>query len=378
MKEILHTLPETFNPSTCEVVNDSAYEGLTFAGSTFSQLEEIEHAERALNTEVNDGFKRFCDYRGVIRKFGLKESGELGYYYIKNPNLRELTKEEKDNLKIFTEPFKASPRSFVTFQVGIQDVVVKSSVVNHSVKPKSLGGSKRGVIKELTRKSVGRMKLHIRNTGMEHTKAFLTLTYPDNFPTDGVLVKRHFDLMKRWLKRHGIKSGIWFLEFQARGAPHFHCFLPGYPVGGVNAVSLAWFNIVGSSDLKHLAWHRGELSGRSCLEFFRHPHAASAYATKYATKMEQKAVPKDYQSVGRFWGSWGTARPVWSYINGLGYESLQRGKAAVAIFRTRFQTGAALDSWMQRAYVSCTMWGGTIDLPELLESVAFGTYYVSF
>ncbi len=373
MKEILHTTRLPFNVSVCDVSPLGDYEPVSFAGDCSNGIRLAVQSEQQ---ELKAGIKSFCKKNGKKEKFGLKENGELGYYYVIDDDLKGSL---KDELKAGFDHFpKQVARDYVLFQVGIQDTVVKSSVINHSIKPKALGGSKRGVIKELTRKAVSRMKLHIRNTAIEHTKAFLTLTYPDNFPTDGALVKKHFDLLKRWLKRNGVKSGIWFLEFQTRGAPHFHCFLPNYPAGGVDAVSLAWFNIVGSGDLKHLAWHRGELSGRPCLEVFRHPHAASAYATKYATKMEQKAVPLDYQSVGRFWGKWGKAYPVWSYVVGAGYESVERGKAAIALFRTRFQTGVALDLWMQRAYASCTMWGGSADLPELLDNVGFGTHYVPF
>jgi hypothetical protein len=177
--------------------------------------------------------------------------------------------------------------------------------------------------------------------------------------------------MKRWLKRKGVAAGSWFLEFQARGAPHFHCYLSGYPVGGVKAVSQAWFSIVGSGDEKHLAWHEGKLSGRPCLEWFRVPHAASAYATKYATKQEQKDVPQEYQNVGRFWGCWGKSRPVWNYVSRSGSDQLAIAHTAIIAFRSSFQVGAALDSWANRAYASCTMWGGSADLDSLLAAAGW-------
>jgi hypothetical protein len=272
--------------------------------------------------------------------------------------------------KLTYEP-KATPSSHVLFKIGAQDTVVKSSALNTQVKSKHSGGGKRGAVTALSRQAMSRMKLHFRNAPVEAHKAILTLTYPKQHTTDGKEVKRHLDLMKRWLKRNGVKAGSWFLEFQARGAPHFHCYLSGYPSGGVKAVSQAWFNIVGSGDEKHLAWHEGRLSGRPCLEWFRVPHAASAYATKYATKQEQKDVPEEYQSVGRFWGCWGASRPIWRYVSGRGSYSLSTAHNAILSFRSRFQDAAALDSWANRAYASCVMWGGTADLDAFLQDAGW-------
>jgi len=268
----------------------------------------------------------------------------------------------------FTHKPSAVARTHILLRVGIQDVVVKSSVLNSSVKSKHSGGGKRGVIKELTRAAVGRMKLHFRNAPEEAHRAILTLTYPKDYTSSGKEVKRQLDLIKRWLKRHGVKSGSWFLEFQRRGAPHFHCYLNTYPMGGVGAVSLAWYNIVGSGDPKHLAWHQGKLSGRPCLEWFRVPHAASAYASKYATKQEQKEVPAEYQDVGRFWGCWGESRPVWRWLSGSGRYALATAHSAIAEFRSRFQDETALHWWSLRAYASCTMWGGSAEIDGLLSA----------
>ena len=266
---------------------------------------------------------------------------------------------------------KATPSSHVLFKIGTQDTVVKSSALNTQVKSKHSGGGKRGAVTALSRQAMSRMKLHFRNAPEAAHKAILTLTYPSQYTTEGKEVKRHLDLMKRWLKRNGVKAGSWFLEFQARGAPHFHCYLSDYPSGGVKAVSQAWFNIVGSGDEKHLAWHEGRLSGRPCLEWFRVPHAASAYATKYATKQEQKDVPAEYQNVGRFWGCWGASRPIWRYVSGRGSYSLSTAHNAILSFRSRFQDAAALDSWANRAYASCVMWGGTADLDAFLQDAGW-------
>jgi hypothetical protein len=138
-----------------------------------------------------------------------------------------------------------------------------------------------------------RMMFTFRNC--EQLKVMLTLTYPGEFPMDGRLVKRHWHNMRTWLVRQGIK-GAWFLEFQKRGAPHFHVFLNGRVEA--SQVSQRWYEIVGSEDLNHL------LAGTR-IEMLREQHAACAYAAKYASKVEQKEPPEGFTEVGRFWGTFG-------------------------------------------------------------------------
>ena len=271
---------------------------------------------------------------------------------------------------------KHKPKSYayhaIDFKVGLQDVLVKSTHKNTTVRHHATGhGHKRGKIRTLSRKSTQRMKIHIRNTSSENIKAFLTLTYPKDFPCDGRKVKRDLDTMLKWLKRRGVYAGIWFEEFQARGAPHFHAFLAAYPAGGVKAVAKAWFRIVGSQDRKHYLWHIGKLSGKPCLEWFRKAHAASAYATKYAAKAEQKLVPEQFRDVGRFWGYWGAARPVWRYVSGRGWYALETAGKAIINHRAQFSTAEQLGKWSDRAYYSCIMWGGAADFDVLLSAVGW-------
>jgi hypothetical protein len=140
-------------------------------------------------------------------------------------------------------------------------------------------------------------------------KSMFTLTYPDAYISDGRRVKRHLDTFIKFLKRFLLKTyghvlaGLWFLEFQKRGAPHFHLFT-NYVISMLEfrklaeSVSEAWYRIVSSGDKNHL------MAGTRC-ELLREKHAASAYAVKYAEKFYQKNVPEDYDSVGRFWGVFG-------------------------------------------------------------------------
>jgi len=93
------------------------------------------------------------------------------------------------------------------------------------------------------------------------------------------------------------ESIIWFLEFQTRGAPHFHFLATGWIPK--QFVADAWAAVSG-----------GIAKACSRVEGLKHPEAAGAYAAKYAAKNEQKAVPPEYKDVGRFWGIAGLARTL--------------------------------------------------------------------
>jgi hypothetical protein len=158
---------------------------------------------------------------------------------------------------------------------------------------KRRGGGMRQKVAGFSEGSKRRMLFTFRN--VVGLRVLLTLTYPGEFSTDGREVKRHWDNMRRWLARRGI-SGAWFMEFQERGAPHFHVFLTGEVPK--EEVAAAWYQIVGSGDDRHLR-------AGTRIEALRELHAAGAYAAKYLRKQEQKEVPEGFSDVGRFWGLFG-------------------------------------------------------------------------
>lgn len=287
-------------------------------------------------------------------------------------NIREDKASEELQDVRFTHKAKARARHSLDFQIGIQDVRVKSGIKNNVRYENVLSSrGKRGRITKFSKASVNRMKLLLRNIDPSLINSILTLTYPLDYPTDGRETKRHLDLMKRWLKRHGVARGFWFYEFQVRGAPHFHAFISSFPRGGVEAVSAAWYQIVNSGDEKHLAWHNGQLSGRKCLELMRNPLAASVYATKYASKMNQKEVPEGFENVGRFWGQWGDFRPVWKWIRASGDYAVSTARDAILDFRSGWSNSESLERFDKRPYLSCTMWGGAKVLDDLLIKYGF-------
>jgi hypothetical protein len=156
---------------------------------------------------------------------------------------------------------------------------------------------------------------------------FLTLTYPEHYERAPEAWKRHLDLFWRRLK-HGyvIKrkgkpdevhrfpraSCIWRLEFQERGAPHFHLIL--FDVGWLwyPWLDKAWNDIAGGGDEKHLR------AGTECT-WPRKWDDARAYVAKYIAKQAKPGeqdgwiVYEDGQCVpnvpkpGRQWGVLGRA-----------------------------------------------------------------------
>ncbi len=138
----------------------------------------------------------------------------------------------------------------------------------------------------------------------------VTFTYPEVFPTNGQVAKAHLKrLYERWRSRYGKPRGMWKLEFQQRGAPHFHCFV-GLPESEdeLRAWLLRqWYEVVGSgmsgicSTALTFLVGAGDRLGRTGLvsENYFARHGAKGW------RSYQNRVPVGYVSPGQFWGVWG-------------------------------------------------------------------------
>lgn len=156
----------------------------------------------------------------------------------------------------------------------------------------------RGKISNLSRRSLARLAFVSRETSVDFDY-FATLTYPANYPDDGRKSKEHLNRHCGWYRRRNM-SYLWFLEFQIRGAPHYHVFLSGYDGDRIGHAK-SWARAVSNDDEEY----RLTFSVHSRPEFLepiRNKNGAARYATKYALKTKQKAVPKGYLNCGRFWG----------------------------------------------------------------------------
>lgn len=154
--------------------------------------------------------------------------------------------------------------------------------------------------------------------------ALVTLTYPKCWETcapSAKVAKQQLDrFFRRWDRACGPFAGVWKLEFQRRGAPHFHIFarvpmMVEHKVGrgrGARFVaepfttwlSRTWFEVVGSHDVKHLRAGTGVdySEGLRCSD----PRRLAAYFAGYAAvkdKAYQHRCPDAWtEGAGRWWG----------------------------------------------------------------------------
>jgi hypothetical protein len=210
-------------------------------------------------------------------------------------------------------------RTIDSFEIFKNDVVVRRNkdVVLPENRPT------RSEIGHFSARARKRLAFVAANTDAEFV-TMITLTYPREFETDGKEVKRHLNLfLKRFARRYEHEY-LWFLEFQIRGAPHYHILSTRLDMAiDKYWLSSAWYEIVGSQDVKHL------LAGTR-VERLR--KTGARYAVKYAYKMRQKSVPTEYQNVGRFYGYSTAVKPkaiaeAWGDIDKLfegvdGYKTL--------------------------------------------------------
>lgn len=182
----------------------------------------------------------------------------------------------------------------------------------------------------------GRGSISAWNSGMSNRLArfannyyrdwtgMVTLTWGKQYPSDGREVKRAWraflERLRRtgWLEKNGL---LWFLEFQARGAPHIHCLSTGWL--DKEWVSEAWADVTGGDS-------------RVCtrVEKLNKPDSAGSYAIKYARKSEQKEVPAGFTNVGRMWGHAGDRT--------LAEENAHERKRLHARARTGFEPSGVL------------------------------------
>jgi len=191
------------------------------------------------------------------------------------------------------------PKSYVEYVRGASRLTVSRGADNTAV-----GGGRRGAISGFSRASRLRLMRLIAGVRRDaNLPCFVTLTYPDRFPSCA-RAKRDLKIFLQRLRRRFEGAGaIWKLEPQARGAPHYHLL-----VWGVDEIDLvcwtvrAWHEIAGDGDPNHLAFHSGQLSGsRLCVEGVRSWRGVWAYASKYLGKTFVVAEWGD-KWTGRFWG----------------------------------------------------------------------------
>jgi len=128
---------------------------------------------------------------------------------------------------------------------------------------------------------------------------FITLTYPGQFAMNDRVWKRDLDrFLKRLRRKFPGVGGVWKLEPQERGAPHYHLVIVGVSFIAKEWLSQAWYEVVGSEDPKHL------VAGTQVQQVQSYEGVLS-YAAKYASKGLQELPEEWLDGVGRWWGVFG-------------------------------------------------------------------------
>jgi hypothetical protein len=122
---------------------------------------------------------------------------------------------------------------------------------------------------------------------------FVTLTYPAEYSLNWREWKRDLQaFLKRLCREYPRVSVLWRLEFQRRGAPHFHLFVFGVRFLPYALVGRWWFEVVGSGDQKHLA------AGTE-VRRVQNRRKAIHYVAKYMAKPDPECGERP---TGRVWG----------------------------------------------------------------------------
>jgi hypothetical protein len=206
---------------------------------------------------------------------------------------------------------------------GVMEIRRKSKLQGKMEYDKN--GRKERDIVRFTPKSMARLVATINATDTDF-RTMITLTYPGLFPKNGKHIKADLNRFLNIFRRQYPSEYLWFLEFQKRGAPHFHlltehdAITPRMRV----AVSEAWVSGIARGDWyrisvakealkntrvcewdlfrKHLVNAYSFAMRKKTWEMLRSVDGAKRYVTKYAVKEYQKDPPEGFKGVGRFWG----------------------------------------------------------------------------
>ena len=128
----------------------------------------------------------------------------------------------------------------------------------------------------------------------------MTLTYPDEYPEDPEVCKRHLKALRKRLQReYESFAAFWRLGIQKRGAWHFHVLLfVGQSVGPIDELrrffSSSWYEVTGRVS-------EGHLRAGTSVEVVKKWKQATSYVERYMAKSEE--FPEGLQT-GRIWGVW--------------------------------------------------------------------------
>jgi hypothetical protein len=183
--------------------------------------------------------------------------------------------------------------------VGGSLVEIKASVPKRAHRDHK--AEKRGKVTEFSAAARRRLK---ETFGMFERSALalahvVTLTYPAEFPApdDHQVYKRHLHTFQQALRRRWAEcSGVWKLEFQKRGAAHYHLILFGLEAASIEEIR-AWFR-----ESWYRIAHKGDKNegvAGTQVDTVKSAGGIMSYLAKYLSKGDQ-TMPGNF--TGRYWG----------------------------------------------------------------------------
>lgn len=184
------------------------------------------------------------------------------------------------------------PQPMMTIATGGSLVKVQAAKVPRPAQVRAPRGKITG-FSAAARKRLIELLASINQKRLEGLPLFITLTYPATWPDDPRIWKEHLDAwLKRFHRRFTRSAAIWKLEFQSRGAPHFHLLVFGPRWISPAWLAGSWYRVVGSGDIRH--YKAGVQVAR--VKSWR---GVMYYASKYLAKSTTEHLP---EMPGRFWG----------------------------------------------------------------------------
>lgn len=231
-----------------------------------------------------------------------------GYYLYENGNI-ELSRSVKGELwNVLKGDVNHTKDTNKTKEIKYTDKEEKEGI------EKSEETAKRGDVTEFSTKSRVRFAWTLTTSTVNFTH-LCTLTYGENYPTDNITVKVHRERViavirrlyakengKEWVNSKDV-GYVWFTEFQARGAIHFHILL-SHKIDQTKILRV-WLKIneeMGNDTDKVKYVHtRTDKRGDSfIMQREKIKGGLKRYGVKYGLKMKQKNPPKWWK--GRFYG----------------------------------------------------------------------------
>lgn len=148
------------------------------------------------------------------------------------------------------------------------------------------GGGLRGRVEEFSKASRHRLlerlaRMDFAGMMSSCSAKFVTVTYPDDYPSARSSKEHLGALRRRIARRYGNAPMVWRLGVQGRGAPHYH-----FIVFGLQWISVSWLRASWGAIIGHTGGQRLQVD----VQQVRSPKLVASYVARYEAKQEAAAT----------------------------------------------------------------------------------------